>query len=241
MNTFIRTATAVAVGVGAVALFATSGSADDFKVEDGYTALFNGKDLTGWSYKKEQLDGKTETSDGRFKWVDGVLVVADIGKFDIKDLNSTRVIEKPFHLKLEFRAGLKADSGVYVRGPQLQIRDFIRRGEQKALAKFFKNDDWNELDITVGGAKTILMVNNKALDPTDVFELSVKQGAVLGKLNGKDLDVAAFSKKQAVDTVCKLNGEVFDKGFTAGVKGVVGLQAELGKFEYRRVRIKEMN
>src|SRR5262249_43821479 len=47
-------------------------AADDFKVEDGYTSLFNGQDLTGWRYpgpKGEVLDGKTETPDKRIQVV----------------------------------------------------------------------------------------------------------------------------------------------------------------------------
>jgi hypothetical protein len=31
-----------------VALLAFAASTDDFKVEEGYASLFNGKDLTGW-------------------------------------------------------------------------------------------------------------------------------------------------------------------------------------------------
>src|SRR5262249_13973552 len=128
-------------------------AADEFKVEEGYKSLFNGKDLTGWRYagSKESLEGKTETSDKRFEVVDGVIVAneKDVnGKGGIKDLYTLGDVNKEFHLKLEFRASLKSDSGVYIRGPQLQVRDFIRRIEQKQLKKF-KNDDWNELDITV--------------------------------------------------------------------------------------------
>jgi len=40
----------------------TNGRAgDDFKVEEGFVSLFNGKDLTGWYYRntKEKLDNST--------------------------------------------------------------------------------------------------------------------------------------------------------------------------------------
>src|SRR6266852_4332808 len=49
---------------------------DDFKPEEGYTSLFNGKDLTGWRYlgAKESLEGKTETPDKRIQVADGVIV-----------------------------------------------------------------------------------------------------------------------------------------------------------------------
>ncbi|MBY0522556.1 MAG: DUF1080 domain-containing protein [Gemmataceae bacterium] len=92
-------------------------AADDFKLEDGYVSLFNGKDLTGWRYSKEDLTGKTETSDKRFFVKDGI-IVADEGK-GIKDLYTVKEFDKDFNLKIEFRAGEKSDSGVYIRGPQL--------------------------------------------------------------------------------------------------------------------------
>src|SRR5438270_9298679 len=128
------------------------------------------------------------------------------GKGGIKDLYTAREYNKPFHLKLEFRASLKSDSGVYIRGPQLQVRDFIRRGEQKQLKKF-KNDDWNELDITVKNGVITTNVNGKALTDKDVLELTVKDGKPEAKLNGKE--IAVNSIQVAVNAVarCLCNGE----------------------------------
>src|SRR5262249_14664054 len=50
------------VAVGMVAN--SQAAADDFKLEEGYVSIFNGKDLTGWCYpgaKGKPLDGQTET------------------------------------------------------------------------------------------------------------------------------------------------------------------------------------
>lgn len=138
--------------------------------KDGGTKLFNGKDLTGWVYpgqKGKELDGKTQTEDGRVEVKDGAIVTnaKDAkGKGGIKDLYTAKSFEKDFVLKMQFRAEAKADSGVYIRGPQLQIRDFARRGEQKQL-KNFKNDDWNDLVITVKGTEATFTVNGEALKP----------------------------------------------------------------------------
>ena len=43
-------------------------AAGDFKLEEGFTFLFNGKNLDGWKTSKggEALDGKTEAYKGRF-------------------------------------------------------------------------------------------------------------------------------------------------------------------------------
>ncbi len=144
-----------------------AGAADDFKLEPGYTSLFNGKDLKGWKYGKsgEALDAKADTPDKRIQVVGGVITMnakdAD-GKGGIKDLFTVAEYGKDFNLKLQFRAAEKADSGVYIRGPQLQVRDFIRRNEQKQLTKF-KNDDWNELDITVKGTEATCLINGEKL------------------------------------------------------------------------------
>src|SRR5262245_17181961 len=113
---------------------------------DGFVPLFNGKDLTGWQYKgsKEDLADKTATGDERVQVKDGLITMLardKDGKSPIKELRTKRSFPKGFHLKLEFRASLKSDSGVYVGGPQLQVRDFIRRGEQPGLKKVFKDDD----------------------------------------------------------------------------------------------------
>jgi hypothetical protein len=59
-----------------IAASALSFAADNFKPEPGFISLFNGRDLTGWSYSSaEKFDGKTAASDGRFSARDGVLIV----------------------------------------------------------------------------------------------------------------------------------------------------------------------
>ncbi|MBL8799529.1 MAG: DUF1080 domain-containing protein [Planctomycetia bacterium] len=218
---------------------------DTFKPEDGYVLLFNGKDLSGWRYGKDTLEGKSETADKRFFVKDGV-IVADEGK-GIKDLYTVKEFDKEFNLKLEFRAGEKSDSGVYIRGPQLQVRDFIRRGEQKQM-KNFKNDGWNELDITVKNGIVVTKVNGKDVTPKDTLELTVKDGKPMAKLNGTAVDVNKIEVSVNSVATCLCNGEAFaPPTMTLPAKGPIGLQAEPGanpgtmKFEYRRIRIKETN
>lgn len=218
---------------------------DTFKPEDGYVLLFNGKDLSGWRYGKDVLEGKSETADKRFFVKDGV-IVADEGK-GIKDLYTVKEFDKEFNLKLEFRAGEKSDSGVYIRGPQLQVRDFIRRGEQKQM-KNFKNDGWNELDITVKNGIVVTKVNGKDVTPKDTLEVTVKDGKPAAKLNGTAVDVNKIEVSVNSVATCLCNGEPFSPPtMTLPAKGPIGLQAEPGanpgtmKFEYRRIRIKEAN
>jgi hypothetical protein len=53
-----------------------------------------------------------------------------------------------FILKLEFRASVNADSGVFIRKPQLQCRDYLVAGPYKELKKY-KPQEWNEIVVTV--------------------------------------------------------------------------------------------
>jgi hypothetical protein len=218
---------------------------DPFKVEEGFTPLFNGKDLSGWVYKampKESLEGKTETPDKRFEVKDGVILVNEKdkeGKAGIKDLYTVKEYNKGFHLKLEFRAAPRADSGLYIRGPQLQVRDYPTVGPYKNL-KSFKDGGWNELDVVVTNGVVTTTVNGKPLTAKDVLEVVVKDGKPVAKLNGQPIDINNLSVSVGAAALCKCNGEVLEQAFKAGNKGGIGLQAEVGKFEFRRIRIKEL-
>ena len=65
-----------------------------------------------------------------------------------RDLWTTKVFPKNFILKIEFRAAVNADSGIFLRKPQLQCRDYLVAGPYKELKKY-KAQDWNEIIVTV--------------------------------------------------------------------------------------------
>jgi hypothetical protein len=226
--------------VGLFALTSTARAQDDWKPDPGFRSLFNGKDLTGWVYKgsKEDLAGKTETNDKRFHVKAGAIVCAE-GK-GIKDLYTIEEFGDEFILKVEFRAALKADSGLYVRGPQLQVRDFIRRGEMKGKLTKFKNDDWNLLEVTVKNKVLSASVNGKALGAKDQLEMSVKDGKPAAILNGKEIPVTNVALTYGPVAHCMCNGE-FMEDMKIPAKGGIGLQAETGMFEWRRVQIRTLS
>jgi hypothetical protein len=188
----------------AAGLFTLVGLAQD-AVEEGYTSLFNGKDLTGWEYgpvpvaKKpiiEKLDGKTATKDQVFE-IEGGLIVAT-GK-RIMALYTAKEFNNDFIFKVEFRNSgekPKDNSGIYIRGPQLQLDAVTEGGLTGVFRKLtkFKVGDWNEIEITVKGT----------------------------------------------EAVCKCNGEMIGKAMKVPEKGTIGLQSEYGRFEFRRIRIKEL-
>jgi hypothetical protein len=160
-------------------------------LQDGFEPLFNEKDLTGWSYKNgDKFDGKTESSDARYTAKDGMIVV-NPGK-GIAQLWTTREFPKDFELRLEFRAAVNADSGLFVRKPQLQVRDYLVAGPYKTL-KAYKPQDWNEIVVVV------------------------KDGVAH----------------------CTCNGEVLEAALKLPTSGGIGLEADRGQMEYRKIRIKE--
>ena len=129
---------------------------DDFRPETGYVSLFNGKDFTGWGFRDQQtmeskgtFDGKATTSDGRYIAKHGRVVVSTPSEGRrVQQLWTTREFGKNFVLKLEFRATPNADSGVFIRKPQLQCRDYPLAGPYKKL-KQYRPQDWNELVVKV--------------------------------------------------------------------------------------------
>ena len=95
------------------------------------------------------LDGKTRTPDGRYVAKNGRLIVTTPPEGrKIQQLWTSREFPGDFTLKLEFRATPNADSGVFLREPQLQCRDFPLAGPYKDLEKF-RSGQWNELVVTV--------------------------------------------------------------------------------------------
>lgn len=201
-------------------VFATLGfletKSEGFKLEQGYTSLFNGRNLNGWGYRvtpppnpnrkpnpnapartvitePENFYGQRVSSDGRYAAINGRLVVTTPTEGRrIQQIWTTREFSKDFVLKLEFRATPNADSGVFLRGKQLQCRDFPLAGPYKDL-KNYKPQDWNELVVTVKG------------------------------------NVAH----------CVCNGEVLEASFEIPDSGPIGLEGDRGQMEYRRIRIKE--
>jgi len=187
---FLRAgATALVLGLAAL-----TARADDFKLEPGYISLFNGKDLTGWCYNKtNSFDGKTASTDGRYSANDGIFIVHPKTPRLMQIIWTTREFPRDFVLKLEFRAEVNADSGIFIRKPQLQCRDYLVAGPYKELKKY-KPQDWNEIEITV------------------------KDGVAH----------------------CTCNGEVLEDALKVPATGPIGLEADRGQMEYRRIRWKEM-
>lgn len=169
----------------------TDTAPDTFKPEDGFESLFDGHTLTGWGFRPTTDADKenarkwqasdpnaaawpfvteattftgASTPDGRYRVINGRLVVTTPPEGRrIQQLWTTREFGQDFVLKLEFRATPNADSGVFLRGPQLQCRDYLLAGPYKNL-KRYKPQDWNEMVVTVTGGVAQATVNGEVLE-----------------------------------------------------------------------------
>ena len=165
---------------------------DDFALEPGYESLFNGHELTGWGLRPTSaadvqardnwqksdphaaawpivteavsFAGQSASSDGRFVAKNGRLIVTTPTEGRrIQQLWTTREFPRDFILRLEFRATPNADSGIYVRGPQLQCRDYRLAGPYHELAKY-RPQQWNEVEVRVTGGVARCTCNGEVLE-----------------------------------------------------------------------------
>lgn len=195
---------------------------DEFQPEPGFELLFNGRDLTGWGFRRTAdsvresakkwmardpegvvwpfvdadvaFAGEVQSPDGRYRVINGRLVVATpVEGRRIQQLWTVREFPEDFTLKLEFRATPNADSGVFLREPQLQCRDFVLAGPWKDLQKY-RAGDWNELVVEVSGGMA----------------------------------------------TATCNGEVLGEPVKLPPTGPIGLEGDRGQMEYRRIRIRVM-
>ena len=113
-------------------------------------------------------DGTT-TPDGRYMAKNGRLIVTTPPEGrKIQQLWTTKDYSGNFTLKLEFRATPNADSGVFLKGKQLQCRDFLLAGPYTEL-KAFRPLKWNELIVRANGNRATCTVNGEIIE--DNFQI----------------------------------------------------------------------
>jgi len=137
---------------------------DTFTPEPGFTPLFNGRDLTGWGFRTNEFSGLTRSPEGRYLARHGRLVVStppEGRRFDA--IWTSRSISNDFVLKLEFRATPYADSGVFLRKPQLQCRDYLIAGPYTNLTRY-RPQEWNEIVVAVTNGVAHCTCNGEILE-----------------------------------------------------------------------------
>jgi hypothetical protein len=155
-------------------------SADEFKLEDGFTLLFNGKNLDGWkeaSQKKEALDGKTEAYKGRFKVDDGRLVYDPAVKGDLY-IETAKEFGKDVHIKFDFKPGPKCNNDLFLRGTKF---DIVPGNKEN---KNVKEGEWYTFEIVITGDKIEHKINgevartSKAMPKATPFKLRAEFGSI---------------------------------------------------------------
>jgi hypothetical protein len=168
--------------VGVILMPSAVRSADEFKLEPGFTLLFNGKNLDGWkeaSQKKEPLDGKTEAYKGRFKVVEGRLVYDPEVKGDLY-IETVKEFGKDVHIKFDFKPGPKCNNDFFIRGTKF---DIIPGNKEN---KNVKEGEWYTFEIVVTGDKVEHKINGETARTSKVkdgvkatpFKIRAEFGAI---------------------------------------------------------------
>jgi hypothetical protein len=150
--------------------------------DPGFTPLFNGKNLDGWkeaSGKREALDGKTEAYGGRFKVVEGRIVLDPEVKGDLH-LETARTFAKDVRIRFEFKAGPKCNNDLFLRGTKF---DIVPGNKEN---KNVKEGEWTPFEIVVTGDKIEHKVGGetartstlKADAPASTFRIRAEFGSL---------------------------------------------------------------
>lgn len=200
----------------------------------GFTALFNGKDLTGWHGcphldPKEVVDDAKQTQwneDMRKHWTvkDSALVNDGHGVYLTTDKEYGDI-----EMLIEYKTVAKADSGIYLRGtPQVQIWDFTEQDKFKLGADKGSGGLWNNSPGTAG--KDPLVLADKAFGEWNSFRI-VQVGARTS---------VWLNDKMVVDHAIMENYWDKDRLKPLAAKGKIQLQTHGGEIQWRNVFIREI-
>ncbi len=236
----MRSTVRLAIGVLLVVAVGTwpAARAEEGKPPEGFTALFNGKNLDGWqgnidmkqraTLPKEKQDEllKTRTKAAAEHWTvkDGVIHCDGKGGISLqtaKDYGN-------FELMLDWKIEKNGDSGLYLRGqPQVQIWDSENtpgaRGEDKNSGS---GGLWN--NPAGDKAKKPLKKADKPVGEWNTFHIVMVGDEVTVKLNG-----------EVVVEKGKLPN-YFEKGKPLPEKGPIELQFHGDPLWFKNIYVKEL-
>jgi len=203
----------------------------------GFTALFNGKDLTGWrgrphlSPAKEAAMTPAKKAAEQAKWDQSVAKdwsVAD-GQIINKGKGVYLTTAKDygdFEMMIDYKTVAKADSGIYLRAnPQVQIWDFTKAGNKWKLGA----------DKGSGG-----LWNNKKNDRFPAV-LADKPFGLWNRMKIKiigDKVTVHLNGEKIVDGVTMEN--FWDRANPLQARGPIQLQTHGGEIRWRNIFIREI-
>jgi Domain of Unknown Function (DUF1080) len=229
---------AVLLAILAGALFAPLGAVQAPKPEQGFTTLFNGRDLSGWVYGTRR-GAENKTGKG-YQVENGVLFTTETdggNLFTGKEYGD-------FVFRFEFRLTPNANNGIGIRAPlegdaayrgiEIQVLDdtgskytslqpaqyhgsvydmfAAKRGFQKPLG------EWNSEEITARGRQITVVLNGTTIVDANLEDV-------------KDPDLLARHRD--------LSQPEGSRGI-ANTKGHIGLLGHGTRVEFRNLRIKEL-
>jgi hypothetical protein len=220
----MRAVTAL-LGLGCL-LCATGRTVADDKIPEGYVALFNGKDLTGWKV----LGGKMDAWDAE----DGLLFVKGKG-------GGWLLTEKEysdFEIRLEFKLPEGGNSGVALRAPFRGNPAYDGMEIQILDDPWYKNEKHYKgirpAQLT-GSIYDVVPPSKDATKPAgewNTMRIRAKGRHVTVELNGvKTVDANLDDHKDRQKTH---PGLFVDKGH-------LGLQSHDGRVEFKHIYVKELN
>ncbi len=205
---------------------------------EGFTSLYNGKDLTGWrggdtsdhraylalAPEKRTERDKTWTADMLAHWkAEGDELVNDgKGKYATTEKEYSDI-----ELTLEYNMAPLGDSGIYLRNvPQVQIWDPANAKEKKNGADKGSGALWNN---GLNNGKFPLVVADKAPGEWNTLRIVMVGARVSIWLNGK----------QTVDYASLEN--YYDRKLAVPAKGPICLQTHGAPIRWRNVFVREIN
>ena len=205
---------------------------------EGFTALFNGKDLSGWyglgtfdlkklaamtpEDKEKFLAGELATLKEHWKVDNGELVNDGKGAYMTSDKDYT-----DFELHVEFKLIAKGDSGVYLKAtPQVQIWDTTEESYWKMGANKGSGGLWNNGDAS--SAKHPLVKADNPIGEWNTFRI-IQVGA---------RTTVYLNDKLVVDHGILEN--YFDKKGPLFPKGPVQLQTHGNEVRWKNIYVREI-
>jgi 3-keto-disaccharide hydrolase len=223
-----------------IAVLPTAGAAAPQPAEQGFTPLFNGKDLTGWVYGR-RANGEENRSGKGYQVENGVI-------HSTKEDGGNLFTEKTyadFVLRFEFKLTENANNGIGIRAPlvgdsayagmEIQVLDDggsqyknlepgqyhgsiykvvpAKRGFQKPVG------EWNTEEITARGRHITVKLNGTTIVDADLD--AVKDEAILKE--HRDM-----SKPEGSRGIANTNGHI-------------GLLGHGARVEFRNLRIRDLS
>lgn len=192
--------------------------------EQGWTALFNGKNLDGWKF---HLGNEGADNDGTFTVKDGVLICTGKPAGYMVTAKSYSNFTLEFEFAFKKPGGLTSDAEF--RGNSGCL---IHVGQTNALGVWPRSIEVQGANRQLG----LILPIPRSLKCTRTFDAEAAEKArkPVGQFNKVEIDV------QGGDMIIKLNGAVVSTvGACELTQGAIGLQSEGAETHWKNIRIRQ--